>query len=144
EPVEPRVMMSAAPIVSQVPPPILWKSYDHGRKSDSVKPQRPTPPPVSAPVAPPVQAPAQAVQPPVSPVVAPAAPKYLRGRACPKQNSIALCWKKINSTADTVVVEASTDGKNFSTLAMVDAGEAKFCAKNLDKSQTYTFRIYAL
>jgi hypothetical protein len=146
--VEPRVMMSMSPIASQNPAPILWKNYDNDDKPAVVKPQRPTPPPVlspvQAPVQPPVQTPTEPTLPPVSPVVAPDAPKYLKARPCPKKNAIALCWKKVNSAADTVVVEVATDGQNFTTLAMVDADETRFCAKDLDKSKTYTFRLYAL
>lgn len=145
EQVEPRQLMSVAPIPSQVPPPIIWKNYDNGGHTHKVsKPEQPTPTPspVQTPVQPPVQKPVEPQ--PVSPVVLPATPKGLKARPCPKYGAIALCWKKVTQPADTVVVEVSTDGQHFTTLAMLDADQKKFVAKNLDKTNTYTFRIYSL
>jgi hypothetical protein len=89
-------------------------------------------------------APVEPIEPPISAIVAPAGPKGLKARPCPKQNAIALCWKKVDHRADTVMIEASTDGVNFSTLAMVDSKDRKFTLTDLDTTKTYTFRIYAL
>lgn len=137
--VEPRVMMSVAPIASQNPPPIIWKNYGDADKPRVTRPRVPTPPPVSSPVEPPAP-----VAPPISAIIAPSRPTGLRARPCPRQNAIALCWKKVDHRADTVVVQASTDGENFVILAMTDAKDRKFCVTDLDTTKTYTFRVYAL
>ena len=153
EPVEGRVLYSTTPVFGQNPPAIFWRAYSqesttprygHGVIPPSkVQPPKAQPPKALPPV---VETPivnTPVVPAPVAPVLADA-PEGLKARAAKHSCCIALKWKSVDPSAKTIVVESSTDGEHFSTIAMLDCDDTCYGAQNLNRSKTYTFRVYTL
>ncbi|HWA96986.1 MAG TPA: fibronectin type III domain-containing protein, partial [Pirellulales bacterium] len=76
------------------------------------------------------------------PTSAPPAPTQL-STSIVSNNSVLLSWSDVLGYEDGFKVEMSTDGVNFTQIAVLAAGSLSYTATGLSLSTTYTFRVRA-
>jgi hypothetical protein len=124
-------MMSTA-IFSQHPAICVPMYQSRATVPDNDGPQNAPPPPSSG-------APSK----PGSPVnKAPLAPAGVKAQA--SGTSITISWQAVDSSADTIVIDYSSDGSQYATLAILDDDELNFTATDLDEHKAYYFKMYAM
>jgi hypothetical protein len=74
---------------------------------------------------------------------APTAPTGVTAAAV-GSSSVNINWSPVARSVDTIVVDYSTDGVNFATLAMLDGDRTRFRAEGLASGATYSFKLWAM
>jgi hypothetical protein len=59
-------------------------------------------------------------------------------------NTIQLTWSKADRSADTIVLDYTSDGVHYATLGMLERTETGFSASGLESGKTYTFKLFAM